>query len=120
MTVSPVAATTGTVSGTSGSWVVDEVVDVVVVEMLLDLPTPNDATATSFSSANCLDSMGVGSLLKITPADEHKKKLADAVNSSEIHWFVKWTYLLLKFQLKQHLLQATNKSPNKGTFSIST
>lgn len=61
--------TTGTVTGISGSWVVDEVVVDDVVDIFLELPTPNDATATSFSSANCLDSMGVGSLLKITPAE---------------------------------------------------
>ncbi len=64
--------TTGILGSISGGRVVDAVVVVVdiVVEVLLDLPTPNDATATFFSSANCLDSIGVGSLLKITPAGQ--------------------------------------------------
>lgn len=67
MTVSSVVTITGILGNKSGKGVVDEVVVGVVEEALLDLPAPNDATATFFSSANCLDSMGVGSLLKITP-----------------------------------------------------
>lgn len=71
MTVSSVVTITGILGSKSGNRVVDDVVVVdVVVEVLLDLPVPNDATATLFSSANCLDSIGVGSLLKITPAGQ--------------------------------------------------
>lgn len=70
---SSVVTITGILDNKSGNRVVDVVV--VVVEVLLDLPIPNDATATFFSSANCLDSIGVGSLLKITPAKEILNKL---------------------------------------------
>lgn len=74
MTVSSVVTSIGIVIRKSGKEVdVDVVVDV-VVEILLDvLPAPS-IPATFFSSANCLDSIGVGSLLKITPASEMERK----------------------------------------------
>lgn len=70
--MSSVVTSTGIVVGKLGSDVV--VVDDVVVEVFLDvLPTPS-IPATFFSSANCLDSIGVGSLLKITPAKQKQTK----------------------------------------------
>lgn len=72
--MSSVVTSKGIIVGRSGEGV--DVADVVVVGIavvvLLDLmPLPN-IPATFFSSANCLDSIGVRSLLKITPAKQRE------------------------------------------------